>query len=307
MLHINKTRKSQLARSYSPENHSPSYFSSNASRKQSFHPAENIAQTPGSDDLFSPRNRFVSVKEGRSVPHIIINLVDESGRPRIPSTGATETCDLPRSRKSLWHSKDDKLEKRAKSARGPVAKYTGIHSLDLKSLPDTEPVEVLVDEFSEMVAVSPFGFVDNDLESNESPRKGRSKSIIIIPAKTLTPYLSNVKTSPFVKGTPRSAFFKNENEKEECPSEILDVSNKCILELEDDANLEEKRFELNKIKNKLNRKNIFMDVKILERVCAYLEHGDVASLQQIFSSYKQEQSLSILFKSKMMDLFSKVQ
>ena len=247
MLHTIKARKSLPARSYSPENPSSSYFSSKVYRKQSFCPSENIDQTPGSCDLSSPRKRSISMKEGNSVPQIIISLVDESGRPQVPSTGATETCELSRGRKSLWDSKDDKLEKRAKSARGPVGKYAGIHSLDLKSLPDTEPAEVLVDEFSEMVAVSPFGFGDNDLESNESPRK-RSKSIMVIPAKTLTPYLSNVKTSPFVKGTPESGFFKKyEDEKEECPSEISEAVNKCILEPEDEVSFEEKRFEFNKI------------------------------------------------------------
>ena len=39
-----------------------------------------------------------------------------------------------------------------------------------------------------------------------------------------------------------------------------------------------------------------MDVKILERVCTYLGHGDIASLRQTFPSYKQEKSFSTLFK-----------
>lgn len=54
------------------------------------------------------------------------------------------------------------------------------------------------------------------------------------------------------------------------------------------------------------RKVYFMNLQVLDKLCDFLEHGDIASLEQVYYIYKHEKKYRKMFEKKLLAMIPKV-
>jgi len=196
------------------------------------------------------------------------------------STGGTDQGSeiIQRSLDSFYNEHESKK----KAHEDSVEKSLGaIKAHRMSSISGVDPFEEQIDEFPEITPVSPFKDVEDEPDHRESPKGFKPRGFLMVQTKQVM-YQTFTKASPFSRGL-------NSNEK----------SARLIDSLDDLKDHHEKEKD-NNIKLLANRRKVFMNGEMIRKVCDFLEYGDIASLNNVYLSYKEYKTYRNIFKEELL-------
>jgi len=239
---------------------------------------DNLPKTPPTLKAKSP---------SYSLDNLIKESSNQSHRPQLSSrnfllvsTGGTDQGSeiIQRSLDSFYNEHESKK----KAQEDSVEKSLGaIKAHRASSISGVDPFEEQIDEFPEITPMSPFKDVEDEPDYRESPKGFKPRGFLMVQTKQVM-YQTFTKASPFSRGL-------NSNEKS---ARLLD----SLDELKDHHEKEKE----NSNKLLVNRRKVFMDREMIRNICDFLEYGDIASLNNVYLSYKEYKTFKNIFKEELL-------